>query len=107
MKSDGGLCSFEEFSGCTAILSGPAGGIVGFSETSYPIISAFNNFIKDRKENPVTYKSLIGFDMGGTSTDVSRFDGKSSSMSYETQIDGIDIQVPHLEIGKWSNLKKL
>ena len=51
MKSDGGLCSYEEFSGCNAILSGPAGGIVGFSETSYPIISAYNKFAKEKGNN--------------------------------------------------------
>jgi 5-oxoprolinase (ATP-hydrolysing) len=102
MKSDGGLCSYEEFSGCTAILSGPAGGIVGFSETSYPIINAYNKFNKTQKrpKNDIKHKALIGFDMGGTSTDVSRFNGTSCGMSYETQIDGIDIQVPHLEIGR-------
>ena len=49
--------------------------------------------------NQVSQKFLIGFDMGGTSTDVSRFDGINTAMSYETQIDGIDLQVPHLQIG--------
>ena len=51
MKSDGGLCSYEKFSGCNAILSGPAGGIVGFSETSYPIISAYNKFALEKGKN--------------------------------------------------------
>lgn len=51
MKSDGGLCSSEEFSGCNAILSGPAGGIVGFSETSYPIIDEYNKFAEKKSNN--------------------------------------------------------
>jgi 5-oxoprolinase (ATP-hydrolysing) len=104
MKSDGGLCPYQEFSGCKAILSGPAGGIVGFSETSYPILKEFNSFCGEEEKEKVKERSLIGFDMGGTSTDVSRFDGINTEMSYETQIDGIDIQVPHLEIGKYSLL---
>jgi 5-oxoprolinase (ATP-hydrolysing) len=59
MQSDGGLTSLENFRGCRAILSGPAGGVVGYALTSY-----------DLAKQPV-----IGFDMGGTSTDVSRYDG--------------------------------
>ena len=61
MQSDGGLTSLENFRGCRAILSGPAGGVVGYALTSYSLSD----------KQPV-----IGFDMGGTSTDVSRYDGK-------------------------------
>jgi 5-oxoprolinase (ATP-hydrolysing) len=57
MQSDGGLTSYSNFTGCRAILSGPAGGVVGYALTSYD---------KDLKQ------PIIGFDMGGTSTDVSR-----------------------------------
>ena len=53
MQSDGGLVSFRKFSGLRAILSGPAGGVVGYAQTSY-----------DRD----LAKPVIGFDMGGTST---------------------------------------
>ncbi|CAG8808486.1 3809_t:CDS:2, partial [Gigaspora rosea] len=60
MQSDGGLVPVNKFSGFKAILSGPAGGVVGFASTSY----------SESERNPV-----IGFDMGGTSTDVSRYDG--------------------------------
>jgi len=56
MQSDGGLCPVEGFIGSRAILSGPAGGVVGVSYTAYD----------SEKKDPV-----IGFDMGGTSTDVS------------------------------------
>lgn len=58
MQSDGGLVDISEFSGLKAILSGPAGGVVGYALTSY---------------DPETKIPVIGFDMGGTSTDVSRY----------------------------------
>src|SRR5699024_8801329 len=57
MQSDGGLVDVHNFSGLRAILSGPAGGVVGYALTSY---------------DPETQIPVIGFDMGGTSTDVSR-----------------------------------
>lgn len=57
MQSDGGLVDVAQFSGLKAILSGPAGGVVGYALTSY---------------DPQTKTPVIGFDMGGTSTDVSR-----------------------------------
>lgn len=60
MQSDGGLAPMDAFSGHRAILSGPAGGVVGYAATSY------------RPEAP---QAVIGFDMGGTSTDVSRYAG--------------------------------
>ncbi|QLL32484.1 hypothetical protein HG536_0C06540 [Torulaspora globosa] len=83
MQSDGGLVEGDKFSGLRSILSGPAGGVVGYSSTCY-----------DRgNEIP-----LIGFDMGGTSTDVSRFgDGKLDHI-FETSTAGIIIQSPQLNI---------
>ena len=60
MQSDGGLVEFSGLSGLRAILSGPAGGCVGYARTAYG----------EQKKTPV-----IGFDMGGTSTDVSRYVG--------------------------------
>lgn len=57
MQSDGGLTDMADFSGHKAILSGPAGGVVGYALTTY----------KQCGNQPV-----VGFDMGGTSTDVSR-----------------------------------
>jgi hypothetical protein len=56
MQSDGGLCPVSSFTGSKAILSGPAGGVVGYAMTSY-----FSQEESDRK-------AVIGFDMGGTST---------------------------------------
>jgi 5-oxoprolinase (ATP-hydrolysing) len=53
MQSDGGLVDVSKFSGLRAILSGPAGGVVGYALTSY---------------DPETKIPVIGFDMGGTST---------------------------------------
>ncbi|CAI4222110.1 unnamed protein product [Auanema sp. JU1783] len=80
MQSDGGLCDVNRFFGSKAILSGPAGGVVGISRTSY-----------DGK-TPV-----IGFDMGGTSTDVCRFSGELEHVM-ETTTAGITIQAPQLDI---------
>ena len=82
MMSDGGLCPMESFFGFRAILSGPAGGVVGYARTTY----------SEKSGSPV-----IGFDMGGTSTDVSRFDGKYSHV-YDTQTAGVTIQAPQLDI---------
>ncbi|KAJ1985073.1 hypothetical protein H4R34_000250 [Dimargaris verticillata] len=82
MQSDGGLAPVDKFSGLRAILSGPAGGVVGCALTSYHV----------KEDVPV-----IGFDMGGTSTDVSRFDGDYSQV-FETTTAGIVIQAPQLDI---------
>ncbi|ODV86105.1 hypothetical protein CANARDRAFT_7461 [[Candida] arabinofermentans NRRL YB-2248] len=83
MQSDGGLVDASSFSGLRAILSGPAGGVVGYSKTCY-----------DPKNNI----PLVGFDMGGTSTDVSRFgDGKFDHV-FETTTAGVTIQSPQLDI---------
>ena len=82
MQSDGGLVDVSRFSGLRAILSGPAGGVVGYARTSYD-------------EN--TQIPLIGFDMGGTSTDVSRFGGRYEHV-FETTTAGVTIQSPQLDI---------
>uniref|UniRef100_A0A670ZUZ2 5-oxoprolinase, ATP-hydrolysing n=1 Tax=Pseudonaja textilis TaxID=8673 RepID=A0A670ZUZ2_PSETE len=82
MRSDGGLTPMEAFSGSRAILSGPAGGVVGYAVTSY----------HRTEERPV-----IGFDMGGTSTDVSRYAGEYEHV-FEATTAGISIQVPQLDI---------
>ncbi|KAJ1387000.1 Hydantoinaseoxoprolinase, N-terminal [Sesbania bispinosa] len=82
MQSDGGLAPESTFSGHKAILSGPAGGVVGYSQTLFGL---------------ETDKPLIGFDMGGTSTDVSRYAG-SYEQVLETQIAGAIIQAPQLDI---------
>ena len=81
MQSDGGLSPVDQFTGFKAILSGPAGGVVGYAMTSW-----------QKGKNPI-----IGFDMGGTSTDVSRFDGRFEHV-YETTTAGITIQAPQLDI---------
>jgi N-methylhydantoinase A/oxoprolinase/acetone carboxylase beta subunit len=61
MQSDGGLTSVGNFMGSRAILSGPAGGVVGYARTTYDASAR---------------QPVIGFDMGGTSTDVSRCGGR-------------------------------
>ena len=82
MQSHGGLIDASQFLGSRAILSGPAGGVVGFSRTTYD------------PENP---KPVIGFDMGGTSTDVSRFGGEYE-LTHENEIAGVRIQAPQMNI---------
>lgn len=72
MKSDGGLAPVGDFGGHQAILSGPAGGVVGYAKTTPSI-------------------PVIGFDMGGTSTDVSRYDGHWEHV-FETVTAGVAIQ---------------
>jgi 5-oxoprolinase (ATP-hydrolysing) len=81
MQSDGGLTPMDNFFGNRAILSGPAGGVVGYSMTS----------------KMATTQPVIGFDMGGTSTDVSRFAGEFEHV-FETTTAGITIQSPQLDI---------
>ncbi|KAI9707327.1 MAG: hypothetical protein M1836_000287 [Candelina mexicana] len=83
MQSDGGLVDVDGFSGLRAILSGPAGGVVGYALTSY---------------DPETKTPVIGFDMGGTSTDVSRYGSGRYEHVFETTTAGVTIQSPQLDI---------
>ncbi|ADV21051.1 cytoplasmic protein [Cryptococcus gattii E566] len=82
MGSDGGLVDLKNFSGLKSILSGPAGGVVGCALTSWD---------KDEKI------PIIGLDVGGTSTDVSRYAGHYESV-YETTTAGISINTLQLDI---------
>ncbi|HZB29749.1 MAG TPA: hydantoinase B/oxoprolinase family protein [Streptosporangiaceae bacterium] len=81
MRSSGGLADARAFRGKDSILSGPAGGIVGMARTS-----AAAGFTK-----------VIGFDMGGTSTDVSHYAGEFERQ-YETQVAGVRMRAPMLSI---------
>jgi 5-oxoprolinase (ATP-hydrolysing) len=81
MASSGGLTSAELFLGRDAILSGPAGGIVGMAETA----------------RLAGFEKVIGFDMGGTSTDVSHFAG-DYERSFETEVAGVRMRVPMMRI---------
>jgi 5-oxoprolinase (ATP-hydrolysing) len=83
MQSDGGLVDVDQFSGLRAILSGPAGGVVGYALTSYDSDSKI---------------PVIGFDMGGTSTDVSRYGSGRYEHVFETTTAGVTIQSPQLDI---------
>ncbi|XP_003967906.2 5-oxoprolinase isoform X1 [Takifugu rubripes] len=82
MQSDGGLTPMNQFCGSRAVLSGPAGGVVGYAITSY----------KQMEKKPV-----IGFDMGGTSTDVSRYAGQYEHV-FEATTAGVTLQAPQLDI---------
>lgn len=81
MQSDGGLTAMDRFRGARAVLSGPAGGVIGYSQTG-------------SRDSDLP---LIGFDMGGTSTDVSRFEGHYEH-SLESTTAGVTIQAPQLDI---------
>ncbi|XP_075165148.1 5-oxoprolinase [Haematobia irritans] len=81
MQSDGGLTQINKFRASRAILSGPAGGVVGYAITG----------------SRETDLPLIGFDMGGTSTDVSRYAGSYEHV-VESTTAGITIQAPQLDI---------
>lgn len=92
MRSDGGLCEMNDFSGYLAILSGPAGGVVGYARTAYAYAQRAAAQEEHTEPQPV-----IGFDMGGTSTDVSRYAGRLEHV-FETQTAGVTIQAPQLDI---------
>ena len=81
MKSNGGLTDARLFEGKDAILSGPAGGIVSCARTGQ--LAGFNK--------------IIGFDMGGTSTDVCHFAGEFER-SFETVVAGVRMRVPMMRI---------
>ncbi|NND55048.1 MAG: hydantoinase/oxoprolinase family protein, partial [Gammaproteobacteria bacterium] len=81
MKSHGGLVSADRFRGKDAILSGPAGGVIGMRAAG---------------ERAGT-NQLIGFDMGGTSTDVSVCDGEPDIVT-DTEIGGVHIRAPMIRI---------
>ena len=82
MQSDGGLTPTDRFIGSHAILSGPAGGVVGYAMTT-----------KEGEDEEM--EPMVGFDMGGTSTDVSRYSGEYEHV-FETITAGVTIQAPQV-----------
>ncbi|WP_319567468.1 hydantoinase B/oxoprolinase family protein [Cohaesibacter marisflavi] len=81
MQSSGGLTAANLFQGKDAILSGPAGGVVGAVETA----------------RMAGFEKIIGFDMGGTSTDVCHFDGEYER-AFETEVAGVRMRAPMMMI---------
>jgi len=81
MMSSGGLTAADRFQGKDAILSGPAGGVVGMVETA----------------RLAGFERVIGFDMGGTSTDVAHSDG-SYERAFDTEVAGVRIRAPMMRI---------
>jgi 5-oxoprolinase (ATP-hydrolysing) len=81
MQSSGGLTDAHAFQGKDAILSGPAGGIVGMARTA----------------ELGGHRKVIGFDMGGTSTDVSHYAGEFER-EFETQVAGVRMRAPMMSI---------
>ena len=81
MRSNGGLTDAALFEGRDAILSGPAGGVVGMVRTAAEL----------------GYEKLIGFDMGGTSTDVCHYAGEFER-SFETEVAGVRMRAPMMSI---------
>ena len=81
MRSSGGLAAASDFRGRDAILSGPAGGVVGAVRTS----------------SLAGFDKIIGFDMGGTSTDVAHYNGEFEK-ALETEVAGVRMRVPMMDI---------
>src|SRR5438132_1143330 len=81
MMSSGGLTAADLFQGKDAILSGPAGGVVGMIETAK--LAGFDK--------------VIGFDMGGTSTDVAHYDG-DYERAFDTEVAGVRVRAPMMRI---------
>jgi 5-oxoprolinase (ATP-hydrolysing) len=81
MQSNGGLVDPDGFRGINGVLSGPAGGVVGLAAAG----------------RVAGHERLIGFDMGGTSTDVSLYAGQLPRR-YSTEIDGVRLQTPMMDI---------
>ncbi len=81
MQSSGGLCAAASFRGQDALLSGPAGGVVALAEVAKQ---------SGREE-------AIGFDMGGTSTDVARVEG-APGLIYERRVAGVDVVAPMVDL---------
>ncbi|MEO5322819.1 hydantoinase B/oxoprolinase family protein [Mesorhizobium sp. CC13] len=81
MMSSGGLTAADLFQGKDALLSGPAGGVVGMVETAK--LAGFDR--------------VIGFDMGGTSTDVAHYDG-DYERSFDTEVAGVRVRAPMMRI---------
>ncbi|MFG1421121.1 hydantoinase B/oxoprolinase family protein [Roseixanthobacter liquoris] len=81
MMSSGGLTAADLFQGKDALLSGPAGGVVGAAETG----------------GIAGLERIIGFDMGGTSTDVCHFDGELER-AFDTEVAGVRIRAPMMRI---------
>ena len=82
MQSSGGLAAADQFAARDAVLSGPAGGVVGMARTA--AIAG--------------HPKVIGFDMGGTSTDVSRFDGEAYERVSEARIAGQRLRAPMMAV---------
>ncbi len=81
MQSNGGLTEAHRFEGKDALLSGPAGGVVGMVETA----------------QAAGFDRQIGFDMGGTSTDVSHWAGAFERVT-ETEVAGVRVRAPMIDI---------
>jgi len=81
MMSSGGLTSADLFAGKDAILSGPAGGVVAMARTG----------------KSAGFDRVIGFDMGGTSTDVAHYDGEYER-AFETEVAGVRMRAPMMSI---------
>ncbi len=81
MQSNGGLTDAHAFRGKDALLSGPAGGVVGMVRTG----------------EAAGHHRLIGFDMGGTSTDVSHYSGELER-TFETLVAGVRVRAPMIDI---------
>ncbi|GKS73748.1 hydantoinase B/oxoprolinase family protein [Acidovorax sp. SUPP950] len=99
MQSSGGLTDAHRFQGKDAILSGPAGGIVGMARTAELAFAgeAGGAGGAGGAAGPGDSVRVIGFDMGGTSTDVSHYAGEFER-EFETQVAGVRMRAPMMSI---------
>mgnify|MGYP001198627122 FL=1 len=81
MQSNGGLTSAQRFQGKDSVLSGPAGGVVGVARTAAA----------------AGFDRIIGFDMGGTSTDVSHYNGRFER-TFDSQVAGVRLRAPMMSL---------
>jgi 5-oxoprolinase (ATP-hydrolysing) len=82
MQSSGGLSEAAHFNGKDAVLSGPAGGVVGAADTT----------------RAAGFERIIGFDMGGTSTDVCHIAGETFERTTETTVAGVRLRAPMMQV---------
>jgi 5-oxoprolinase (ATP-hydrolysing) len=82
MQSSGGLAAADHFHGKDAVLSGPAGGVIGAAETA----------------QAAGFDRIIGFDMGGTSTDVCLVAGADFDRTFETVVAGVRLRTPMMRV---------
>lgn len=95
MKSDGGFCSKDDANASQLLLSGPAGGLIGYARMA----AEFEELTKLKIDSTCGHiADLVGLDMGGTSTDISKVLQREILINYNFAAEGVEVCTPHLEI---------